>query len=288
MSGPYEYMTVATADALARQIAGARWSSRLEFAMHGEPTMNPELPRIIAAFRSRLPKTSIMVTTNGIPMLDGQWGRTDLRGSVLELLNAGANTIAVDDYAPHRVAPELRRLVLPSRVIDYPADKSGNPHIRYLGQRVVIVADIAQETTGTHSTLNNHAGSAAPPSDVRIKQVCTLPFREMSVRFNGEVALCCNDWRGQYAVGNAADDLLAVWHSPKFTAARRMLLFEGRADITPCAGCDYRGTRIGLLPQQDGGGRDELGPPTEQDRELVRQQAVSPTLAPVVLRRWET
>jgi len=282
LSGPYSYMAVDTAHALARQVAAAGWSSRIEFAMHGEPTMNPDLPAIISAFRSRLPKQSIMVTTNGIPLLD-----RGLRASILALINAGANTIAIDDYAPHRVAPTVRGERWPFPVMEYPADKHGNPHVRFSGQRIVIVEDIAQAETGTHSTLNNHAGSAAPPNTKRQAQVCTLPFREMSVRYNGQVALCCNDWRGQYPIGDAAADLLAVWNSPQFMAARRILLAEGRKDITPCAGCDYRGTRVGLLPLQDGSGRAELGEPTEADRKMVADQAGTTTLAPVVLRRWE-
>ena len=277
LSGPFHFMTVTTARSLASQLRQMDWNCRLEFAMHGEPTMNPDLPEIIHEFRAARPRSSIMVTTNGIPMLKS------LKARVHELFAAGVNTIAVDDYAPHRVAPALRELM---PVIEYPADRNGNPHVRFHGQRVVIVADIAQAETGTHATLNNHAGSAAPPTDRMVTKVCTLPFRELSVRFDGSIALCCNDWRGQYRVGDAAD-LDAAWHGPEMTAARRLLLHEGRRDITPCAGCDYRGTRVGLLPQPDGGGKDELGPVTDADRAVARDLSRAPTLTPVVLRRWE-
>jgi len=287
LSGPYNFMTVDTADRVARQVAAAKWGCRFEWAMHGEPTMNPHLPDLVAAFRSRLPKASIMVTTNGIPMLEGAWGRDSLRGALMELFSAGANTIAVDDYAPHRVAPTLRGTELPVPVLEYPADRRGNPHVRYHGQRVVIVEDIVQADDGTHSTLNNHAGSAAPPTDAMITKVCSLPFRELSVRWDGAVALCCNDWRGQYQLGHAVDDLVGTWHSRAAYAARRLLLHEGRADVVPCNGCDYRPTRPGLLPQPDGRGRDHIGPVTDSDRLVARMAASGPTLAPVVLRRWE-
>lgn len=287
LSGPYNYMTVGTATGVARQMAELGWNARLEFAMHGEPTLNPALPSLIATFRTHLPGASIMLTTNGIPLLDGPWGTGDLRGALVGLLGAGVNTIAIDDYAPHRVVPAVRALQLPCQVLDYPQDGTANPHRRYFGQRVVVIQDIAQSTEGTHARLLNHAGSAAPLDHAMDAKTCSLPFREMAVRWDGEVALCCNDWRGQYRLGNAAEDLLGTWHSRAAYAARRLLMNEGRADITPCSGCDYRPTRPGLLPQPNGKGKEELGVPTADDRVLVAAQAVAPTAAPVVLRRWE-
>ncbi len=287
LSGPYEFMTVDTATTLARQILRLGWKSRLEFAMHGEPTVNPDLPAIAAAFKSRLPHHSLLLTTNGIPMLEGAWGTRSLREAIFEMFAAGVNTIAVDDYKPHRVAPEIRRLKLPVPVIEYPADRGGNPHVRHPGHRVVIVQDIAEASAGTHSYLNNHSGCAAPKDHSFNDRTCTLPFRELSVRWDGRIALCCNDWRGEYHLGHCID-LDGAWHSAAAYAARRILLNEGRGTIPVCNGCTYRPTRPGLLPDPAGKQRAELGQPTPADHEVVAAASGEGAWAPVVLRRWET
>lgn len=286
LSGPYNLMTLSTARALATDMANLGWSARIEFAMHGEPTMHPQLPDLVRCFRRRLPKASIMVTTNGIPLLGGPGLATNLN----RLYEAGVNVVALDDYAPHRVAP-LAREVVPgiAEVVEYPADPDGNPHRRRApGARVLsIVADIAQATDGTHAQLGNHAGAAAPPTDAAHGKRCAKPFRELAVRWDGEVAVCCNDWRGTYRIGNVATDgLAAVWQHPRFQAARRYLVRGDRAALEPCSGCDHTSYRVGLLPDQLG--HVELPEPDGHDAALAAEAIAGPTATPVVLRRWES
>lgn len=286
LSGPYKYMTADTVQSLAKQVLNLGWTPRWEFAMHGEPTMSPVLPDLVDIIRSYHPDASIMVTTNGIPMLEGRqrWHGKSIGRALVRLFRAGVNTIAIDDYAPHRVAPTVRDCGLRVPVLEYPSNQLANPHVRYKKQRVVIVEDIAQAVEGTHATLNNHAGSGGPPSDTMIDKVCTLPFRELSIRWDGEFAICCNDWRGQYNIGNVGD-LEDVWHGERMHAARSLLYHEGRADIQPCAGCDYRGTRTGLLPDKKG--KQTMPAPTPRDRAIAFVQQEQPTITPVVLQRWE-
>lgn len=286
LSGPYNYMTPATARALADGMANLGWSARIEFAMHGEPTLHPHLPDLVRTFRRRLPMTSIMVTTNGLPLLDGD----GLLANLGELYLAGVNVVALDDYAPHRVAPLARQLGPGiADVVEYPADPDGNPHRRRApGARVLsIVADIAQATDGTHAQLGNHAGAAAAPTTAADGKPCAKPFRELSIRWDGGVAICCNDWRGTYKIGNVvADGLAAVWQHPRFQAARRFLVAGQRRELDPCGGCDHTSYRVGLLPDQLG--KVQLPPADAADADLAAEATGGPTLTPVVLRRWET
>ena len=63
-SPPYKWLTVDNADLIAQQIAQSGGNPRIEMAMHGEPTMNPNYSEIVQVFRNRLPKTHLLMTSN--------------------------------------------------------------------------------------------------------------------------------------------------------------------------------------------------------------------------------
>lgn len=280
--GAYHFMVWRVADSLAHQVKELGWNPRFEFAMHGEPTLNPALPDLVYAIRRRLPSAPIMVTTNGIPMLP------DWQGRIRELIRAGANTIAVDNYRPYRCEEAFRSTHIPGVTrYDYPkAGQKGSPHRRPKAgeNRLILVEDILTAAEGNHSVIFNHAGCAFP-KDPDAKGRCAKPFREMSVRYDGNVAICCDDWRGEFKVGNVErDGVEAIWHHEAMYAARRML-YSGERAAGPCQGCTHRSTRVGLLP--DRMGRETLPPPSAEDFALIAEATSGPSYAEPVLRRWE-
>ena len=64
-SSPYKFLSVKTMQTITDQLKKAQWSPRIEFAMHGEPTMHPFYHEVIAHFRKELPRASLMMTSNG-------------------------------------------------------------------------------------------------------------------------------------------------------------------------------------------------------------------------------
>lgn len=250
-----DFMTVRWAGHIATQMATANWCPRIEFAMHGEPTLNPDIASIVALFRHHLPKAYLMVTSNGGGLVK------NATFSIGQLFDAGLNTLALDDYDGVKLVSHILKTYNGTVMqYHYPRDPLGNPHQRHRGQMITILADISKATKGTHSQLNNHAGSGAPVNDRGRGKRCAKPFRELAIRWNGDVAICCNDWPGYYRCGNVLNDgLLAVWHSPAMQAARQKLL-RGQRDFTPCKGCDALSYRVGLLP--DPLGKQTLPIPT--------------------------
>lgn len=280
------YMTVETARTIAASMAHAKWNSRIEFAMHGEPTLNPYLADLILAFRTELPHASIMLTTNGVPLTKPA---EDFNDKVEKLFAYGLNMLALDNYAGLQVAPLMRQFAQRHRFpqYEYPTQVDGNPNKRHDWRlrAVTVVQDISQATMGTHAHLSNHAGAAAPRNDSMAGQRCALPFRELSVRWDGNVALCCNDWRGVFKVGNVNERSVEhIWHDPAMYAARKHLL-AGERTFAPCQGCDHRSYRPGLLPDQLG---KETYPPADEtdDRWITQATSGAPYTLPV-LRPWE-
>lgn len=88
--------------------------------------------------------------------------------------------------------------------------------------------------------LTNRAGNLPKSADGSYRGFCVKPFREMTIAFNGDVVLCCQDWRLEEKFGNVNESTLEeIWNSDSF-ASKRLLLREGRRDGL-CEKCDFIG-----------------------------------------------
>lgn len=282
----FKFMTAETLQSLVSQCTSLGWNPRIEFAMHGEPSMHPYIVGMVRIVRDLSPY-QIMITSNG----GGFLKKPGPLQNIKNLFDAGLNVLALDDYRDANIVSKIRGQVsaeaLDAEVYEYPADKHGNPHQRgHVGRRMLTyIAAIDLATSGTHSSLNNHAGAGAPPNDRGQGKRCAKPFRELSVRWDGSVAVCCNDWRGTYKCGNVVTDGLdAVWNGEAMHAARRML-YHGERTFGPCNGCDARSDRVGLLP--DKFGKESMPKPDFETDRIVRKALRGPSLTAPVLRPWE-
>jgi len=280
------FMTIETAERIADMIARSeKWNPRLESCMHGEPTLNPNVFDVHRAFRARLPNLPQLMLSNGafarepVPPVE----------FIHELRRAGVNILAIDcyDYAKglwSKIVKSLEEAEYPFSW--YPDDKESNPHTRSAPWifRVVMVRDISSQTLGTHSVLNTHCGAGMPPK-VRMKP-CAKVFRELSIRWDGNVSHCCNDFRGEYRIGSIwdYDTMDELWQSDRFVAARRKL-YIGQRDFAPCNKCDAISYRPGLLPDQYG--KESMNAPTEWDEERIREALAEGPYSSVVKREWE-
>lgn len=285
----FKAMSISTAEQLSQMLktacASGGWNPRLEFAMHGEPTMNPDWLDILAIFRRDNPSLNIMLTTNG-------GGLVNSVGKLEQALSY-VNVVAVDAYEGVGIYQKLISKMQDAQIpfTWYPDDRSKNPHRRRKkseANEVVFLRDISIEETGTHSVLNNHAGAAFPPNQKAEGKRCAKPFRELSIRWDGNIAICCNDWRGEYKVGNFMQygSLEAVWNSERFDAARHYLYKGERSAISPCNGCDALTYRNGLLP--DTMGKQTLPEPTARHAEIAREAIAGQSYTEQVVRPWET
>ena len=282
----YKFMTEQTLASLMSQMVEAGWNPRVEFAMHGEPTMHPHFARMVQIARECAPKYHVMMTSNGGGLLTKPGPLAHVRS----LFEAGLSVFALDDYDGVKIIDRVRAALeghdVGAAVYEYPRDAAGNPHQRGGSRRLVFIQDISQAQSGTHSLLNNHAGAGSPPLKEPMLERCAKPFRELSVRWDGSVAICCNDWRGEYKCGNVLyDGLDAVWNGDAMGAAR-VALYHGRRDlIRPCSRCDAKSYRVGLLP--DKYGKERLRPPDEKTMADIAAAEAGDCYTSPVPREWE-
>ena len=91
-----------------------------------------------------------------------------------------------------------------------------------------------------HEILTSRGGDAPNrtemPSYADAK--CVLPFKQMIVRPDGKVSLCCNDPYGKCTLGDLnMESLTDVWYGKAFEEVRTRIL-KGRGELSHCSHCD--------------------------------------------------
>ena len=277
---PYYPMAKQVAQRIVDEIVRVGWNSRIIFSMHGEPTLNKNHLKIIKLFRKRLPRAILSIMTNGYSIVR----EDDISEGIEKMKASGLNDLIIDLYTPnddgHKVLDYMKNNGLEYEILDkgvplYSSDSKGfrvlfNPPIQ------------TDEGAAINRHLCNHCGAAAPLDYSYKNKRCARPFRELSFRYDGSVALCCNDFRGEYPIGNIMDcDIDALWNSKAFQAAR-IMLYNGKRTFSPCAGCNALSHRVGLLP--DGKGKETLPEPSEKIEKFAKSFAKKHT--PLCGENW--
>lgn len=262
--------------------------------------MHPDYVGMIAATREHLPRATILLLTNS----GGLLRKPGPAANVSALFDAGLNVLGLDDYVGVGLVPKVisaisdvaplrsgQRHKMGFTFYRYPDDPRGNPHARHSRdtRMLVQIRDISitdkTDKKGNHNRLSNHAGAGGERNERMAGRRCVLPFRQLAVRYDGNVPLCCNDWRGEYRCGNVNEvSLDEIWQGAAMGAAREKLI-RGERTFKPCLGCDHRSFRVGLLPDLLGKGK--LHKPDDQtSRDLALAVRGGPMTTPV-LRPWE-
>ena len=252
--GNFKYMALRTVEVLIDQMTEFTPRARIEFAMHGEPLQHPKYLWVLSMFRAAMPKAQMMVTTNGRVLQKKMQERLE------KLFDTGIDFVMVDTYYPERDDLRAEAVKLEGLVVqdyyEYLEPRGWSPYANHRGKAkglVVLMDDIgARNGEAPSRGLHNHAGSVpgmAIPAEP-LNKTCTKPFREVSVTWNGEVRLCCEDWIGRYVVGNVTEEHLRdIWYGIAMGSARAKLQNKER-DFGACRACDApSGMRVGLLPK---------------------------------------
>ena len=277
---PWNFMTLETAKRIASQIAEKGWKSKIVFGMHGEPTLNPNFIEIVAIFRRYLPNAIISSYTNGYALnrnvkLVNELFEVGMNNLLVDCYNVDGDWVFVDKVKGVEIQQHGRGVeLIPNKQC----------------RRILLLPSInlKENQTATHR-LANHCGAAAPLDKTFNNKRCTMPFREMSFRYNGWVSLCCDDFRGEYPIGNIHDmDIEDIWNSPRFQAVRIKLFNYDREGFRPCDGCTNISMRVGLLPDPSGKDKDIMPKIINEDvKDVLAEMSNAKPLATVYKRKWE-
>lgn len=249
-----KYMDLGLAEELAKAF-GKWWTKgkRIEFAMHGEPTLHPDVHSIIAKFRSHNPLAQLQLTSNGLKLIK------EGPKYINALFTAGLNFLLVDTYTRVKEIRTVSEASEPS-VMNYYDPFTPNVYY-YHGNKtkvIILVADLAEMSGAKKQrVILNHAGNSDPiklralgikTQPLPLQKKCSRLFREMVVHYDGTVPLCCIDWKHEFIIGRFPElSLPNLWNHPTFNLMRNFLFNKDRR-FRPCYKCDYNGGfRLGLL-----------------------------------------
>jgi len=247
-----EFMTPHMASCIAIELKGFD-PIRLEFALRGEPLLNPWFISIVRVFRRALPKSQLSVTTNGDKLS---------LSLAKEFFLAGGNIILADCYDggsfEERMAA-FRNL----KPLDY-YKMNFKPYHRHHPREtkhLIFIDDLAKRHGESMTRpLINLAGNVKwelvhelglTPLSQPLEKMCVRPFRELSIFYNGLVPLCCLDWREETILFRIHSDcdLSGFWQRSEMLNRIRTLLFNKDRGFGICSRCDIpSGIRPGLVP----------------------------------------
>lgn len=269
-------------------IAESGYNPRILLAGHGENTLHPNFYKCIRLMRKILPSHWIQILTNGYLV------KKDLN-AICKMFDAGLNDVTLDEYSDSKFNDNEIKTMLDKYKdrtgvkVDFVRMRKGVPLYapKQPGKRRLLVIPAIDESEISMSRkLTNHCGAGMPSSAKHKNKVCTRIFREMSFRWDGWVALCCQDFRGQYPIINCMDPSVNcfddLWRHPRFEAARRILYHDHRV-FFPCNICDHIPMRAGLIP--DHLGKEDMEKPTKRDYKIVLEE--HDPLTVLKPREWE-
>ena len=216
---PYARMEEELFSSIMKQLNGLKFKGSLSLHSNNEPLLDKRLPEFAKEARQKLPRARIKMFTNG----------SLLTLDLFRTLLPSFDRIFINNYNDR---PEMHPQV--KEIHDYCLTPEGQDFIT--GKSVVI------QYRNPNVVLSSRGGNAPnrkppvhPPSFK-----CPYPYKQLIVRPDGKISLCCNDALGEMTLGDlATDPILDVWRGPAYTAVRNAMTTKGRAGIPVCSLCDF-------------------------------------------------
>ena len=226
--------------------------NRVSLYLMNEPMADKRLPEFIQYTAERIPETSTLVTTNGTylneeraeAMINAGLKRLKVSLQSLdpernrEIMGYSSEKVIEGVLATKRVMDRMRSKKFDLRV-SMVVTKQNRGEIsearkfwRRHGVRLVT------------SALENRGGNIANAEEMndgemKLRDNCIRPSREMCILYNGDVALCCVDWHRRVILGNVAERHVAqVWNDHPVEQIRQGFR-ERKAELLPdlCLNC---------------------------------------------------
>lgn len=198
---------------IVEQLEKMEYSGRFTTFSNNEPLLDERIIDWNEYAREHLPRARMHLYTNG---------------TLLDITKFIRLTELLDELIIDNYQKDLRLIKPCEDIVDY---VGSHPELK---KKVTIVL------RNPHEILTSRGGDA--PNRHEIKDYgddrCILPFKQMIIRPDGKVSLCCNDALGKYTMGDAnSESLIDIWFGEKFEAAREAL-YLGRKNWGDCRHCD--------------------------------------------------
>ena len=198
---------------IINELSELEYGGRIALYSNNEPMLDERIIDFYEYCRNKLPNAWLVMFTNG----------TLLTLDKFEKIIPFLDELVIDNYNEH-----LQLISNSKKIKDYCEENEK------LKEKVTIVLRKPNEILTTR-------GGDAPNRMVKISHsdaTCVLPFKQMIVRPDGKVSLCCNDPLGKNTLGDLTENsIMEVWNNDKFRMVRECL-YKGRSNWNHCEFCD--------------------------------------------------
>lgn len=186
------------------ELSNLNYTGRIYFHFFNEPLLDERLPEIISYTRDKCPYSYIRFSSNGDKLTE-----TMLK----KLINRGLDKILITN-CDNNVRKELLNLSL-----KYPE------YVRYRNWKDL--------------NFFNRFNMKFKKVNPNIDAPCYRPFIQLIINWKGDAVLCCNDYYGNYTIGNIKEkSIVEIWRGKKIAKYRKILSNkEGRNKIEICKEC---------------------------------------------------
>ena len=227
----------------------SRWETPLEEIIpvnYGEFFLRKDWPWILATIANKLPKTAIVIPTNG-SLLDETAVKIVCQIPTVRIINFSVNAYFEDTYQAFTGLPpeniqQIRKAVCLLRIL--------RPDI---GVRVSYVFDPIFATDLERDLFKNYwvgfaevwiipAASADRPDKqvaMPVKIPCRSIFSDFVIGFDGKLSSCCFDSGFTLDLSEYSRDAKQDWHNAKITKLRELHNQHKRETIPICSRCTF-------------------------------------------------
>lgn len=233
----------------------------LRLAANGEPLINKELPRMIAYANEKQVSEHIEIVTNAsllTPELSD------------ELITAGLNRIrisieAVDAkgykmmcgkeidwdtfvsnikyFYEHRKQCEVYIKTVDAAVKTAEEKELFYKEFEEMADKISIehVIPIWTDYEKIYDDFDIEKGEGLHGHKIKEVNICPFPFYSLVINPDGEVTVCCNDWKRGISMGNvSSENICDIWHGEKYRKFLSGMIKNGRINNhSTCATCEY-------------------------------------------------
>lgn len=197
---------------IINQLVSIGFNGRIALMLSNEPMLENRLEDMIVYAKQQSQRFFLDITTNG---------RLLTVEKMDKLFSLGLDNININDYRSDRDKyPEKWSSNIEPLFKAY----GNNPKVYFKKRRL-------------DENLPNYAGNIPQTFNKEDYGYCNYPFRKLTIAYNGNVLLCCDDFMYETCFGNVMKDLLVdCWNHPCMEEIKKSLLENKRIRI--CERCN--------------------------------------------------
>lgn len=198
------------------ELAEINYSGHIALFSNNEPFLDENIIEYHEYMRDKLPNAWRYLMTNGTLLT------MELFKQVIECLDE----LVIDNYNQ-----ELKLIPNAQKILDFCEE-----HPEYKQKVTIILRKPNEVLTNRGGDAPNRVGNFDGEKEGNTS--CLLPFKQLIIRPDGKVSLCCNDALGSCTMGDVSkNSILEVWNNEAFQEVREKIR-TGRKNLIKCRYCD--------------------------------------------------